>query len=248
MKATHILFLSWGLMAFEDAPIEIIGGNIPYVFSDQKNGVHNRVYEKIIVGSPLAINLTFTPYQLAIERFSKHQADCQYIASDDPSFYSSYLKLPPEQIIISDTINQVNMRVYSRVGTPPPRELFSLLQRTLIIDEGTYNAFDRNFTKAGDITIIKTNLPQESILKLKQGEGDYAILFDLDAEAYFRSSHTQPLPMSKELSLRTVGEALVCWKSEKTSRLIHHINDKLSLLKKNVSLNPCLFSATNTAS
>ena len=212
--------------------LKIYGTEIPRLFHSEHNGPYDRLFERLVGDFP-EYSLTRMPMRRAQRRFLAGEADCLFVGSKDPGMYEK-LGMPAEKILLSEAVNRVAIRVYTRSGEIVISDLEALRGKTVAIDfgAGTSEVFYKRFREK-DITILPVAKLEQAFSLLKQNRISAMVAFDFDVELYIEGHPMDEGVYSYDPSylLEENSDAIVCWRSAGSETFIKHINKRLEELK-----------------
>lgn len=208
------------------------------MFDEKNPGPYNLLYNSLVAGSDFEIVLTMLPIRRASQIFSARGADCMFLGSPDPIIYSGF-GMEQNEIIHSDTIMTVSMKIYGPVGSEPINDPSKLFDINFAVD-----------VSVGDISQLKELIPydREGILfartladgfrLLDQGRVEALIAIDIDVKTLqAQDARYELYSVSDSFVLRQTEDVFVCRKFPRTEQFIEYINQRNSELQKAGLLN-----------
>lgn len=228
-----ILLLLPGLgRAYADDPLRIFGTEIPRLFHSQKKGPYDALFLDLVDGFS-TYRLTRMPMRRAQQRFLIGEADCLFVASNDQLMYMK-LGMPKEKILLSQSVNNVVIRVFTRTGEEVVSNLSELHGKTVAIDfgAGTSEVFYKRFHDAG-VTILPVAKLEQAFSLLKQGRVAGIVAFDFDVDLFLARNPAEAatIEFDPAYKLDENSDAIVCWRSPVTEAFIKHVDKRLEALK-----------------
>ncbi|MCK0070561.1 substrate-binding periplasmic protein [Kordiimonas laminariae] len=215
-----------------DDDLTVFGTEIPRLFHSQQPGPYDQLFDTL-VGEYPSYSLMRMPMRRAQRRFLAGEADCLFVGSKDPETYEQ-LGMPADEILLSDAVNRVAIRVYTRSGEMIVRDLEQLRGKTVAIDfgAGTSELFYKRFREK-DITILPVAKLEQAFSLLKQNRVSAIVAFDFDVELYVNRhpGDAEIFSYDPTYLLEENSDAIVCWRSEGSEAFIKHVNKRLEELK-----------------
>lgn len=230
---SRVLLLSALLSLFpaqaqESDTITLFGTSIPGMFDDREPGPYNIIFDRLMAGVRADVIVTMLPSRRATKVFSSRGVDCMFLGSPNPLFYSAF-GMKPEEIIHSDTIKVVALKIYGPAGRSPFEDSSILFRANFAVDVGI-----------GDVSYLKDLIPfeREGVLfartlvdgfkLLDQGRIEALVAIDLDVQSLNAKSsrYYERYSVSQTYELRRTEDVFVCRKFPRTERFISDINKR----------------------
>lgn len=221
------------LQAADGDKITIFGTAIPGIFDENEPGPYNTLYNQVIAGVSFPTVLTMLPIRKATKVFGERGADCIFAGSPDESFYTER-GFDVEELVISDTIQDIRLKIYGPIGGSPIEDYRILSDINFAIDIGI-----------GEVHMLRSKIPVEgeSVLyaqtltagfkMLDVGRIQALIAIDVDVEALkMKSQRYRQYPVSDTFVLRKTEDVFVCRKMMRTERFIEEINQRMVELRQ----------------
>lgn len=239
------LFLQSPLAASDSAnaegPLSVIGFKVPWLFDDEVPGPYNAVFDHMRRTYAYDINVDFLPTRRAERRFFKGTPDC-YLIGDYQEGVFEDRGLKRSDIIISDPINMVQIRLVTRPGEPLVSSLEEVYGRTLVVDLaiGGYDRVKRVHLRE-PVAAIDSDGVRQAVNVLLQKRVDVAMVMDYDLALFLeRNPNTQKPVFDPNLVIEEVKDAVVCRRNPRSINFIQHINEQLAALKASGELDRLL--------
>ena len=230
-----LLFISlalYPLHAEEQDTVTLFGTSIPGMFDENEPGPYNILYNRLITGVRASVVLTMLPIRRATKVFSARGVDCMFLGAPNPEFYSEQ-GLKAEEIIYSNTVKAIALKVYAPIGAAPYENATILFTGNYVIDMGV-----------GEIKPLGQIIPvdREGVLfastlvdgfkLLDQGRVEALVAIDIDVQTLqAKDKRYRQYPVSETFELRRTKDVFVCRKFPRTERFIADINSKVAELK-----------------
>lgn len=230
-----LLFISLAMSparAEEQDTITLFGTAIPGMFDDNEPGPYNTLYNRLLEGVRADVVLTMLPIRRATRFFSARGVDCMFLGAPNPEFYSEQ-GLKADEIIYSNTVKAVALKVYAPIGTAPYEDASILFTGNYVIDMGV-----------GEIKPLGQLIPvnREGVLfastlvdgfkLLDQKRVVALVAIDVDVQTLqAKNKRYLQYPVSKTFELRRTKDVFVCRRFPRTERFIADINSRVSELK-----------------
>ncbi len=232
----------------DDETVIISGTEITGLFDSKMPGPYDNVYTYLTEGFA-SVKLIREPIRRAQRGFFKQESDCLFVGSAVEDFYL-LRGMPKDKLLMSNGVNQVTLRVFTRPGEPVIENLNALKGKVIAVDSGagtSTNFYDRYFSR--EVQILSTEKLEQAFLLLKQKRVVAVVAFDLDVNLLLKRQPSAALyEFSENFMLDRNEDAIVCWRSAKTERFIEHINKRLNEMHKEGTMQALLYSSARMLS
>jgi hypothetical protein len=213
-------------------PITVAGTEINGLLEEGPSGPFHDIYQELTLGIEHSALLQVAPIKRATRQFLEKKAQCLYVGSELPSYYTS-LGLDVDELVISNQIFRIRIQLFGPKGTAPIEELGSLRGKTIAIDSGVGGVEFIAKTIAQDMS--KVLVVQSSIQGFQLLEaGRVAALVAIDIDVEVLKAH-EPMyaayPASKSFFIHESSDVMVCHRSQQSERFVAHINQRLDELR-----------------
>lgn len=220
-----------GVPEADDKPVIVSGMQIPYVLDDAKKGPYNVIFDEITKDYKGTVRLNIQPYKRAHLTFASRQSDCLYIATNKLSAYVER-GFPNSQIIISQSINEIELRAYSKAGADKINSIEALKGSAVAYDVTAGPMEQLQSLLGANVEILPVLDIEQAFSLLDADRVSAAVVFDVDMEIWkSRKPKGFPYKPVEGIGLWQDGDALACWKNTNTRSLINHVNGKLPSLR-----------------
>lgn len=218
--------------------IVILKASIPGIFDVQKPGPYNHLFDTVMekVGTPVSHRWGQVPKAM-FDLYMK-DVDCIFISSLSTDYFEKW-GFAKEQILASDPVNDIAVRVYAAPGVTPPKDLRGFVGRLAVGDHTTIDSLRVRGALPRGLNIVETEGYREAFDLLDQGRVDFVIAFDFDASLYFDSVGVE-YPTNPEIILVELQDAVSCVKSPKVEAFLVDLNAVIADLRKSGQLQKLL--------
>lgn len=223
--------------AGEEPRVHIAGTIIPTILAVKEPGPYNEIYELLIEGYIPAPQLHMVPIRRANLMFFSGKMDCLYISSDELPFFVQG-GLSPADLVISDVIHRIFVKVYTLEGAPVITAAEQLIGQNVAVDITVGEPSDVN-QKFFDnrATLLPAETIEQTLALLAQGRVTAAIVYDIDmAIRRARFPEMPDFQADPGFSLEDEVDTMACRRNSRTEALIAHINQQLAALKSSGKL------------
>lgn len=252
--AVSLHFMASDKAGYADEPTEMLTvsvGTIPYVLHSEKPGPHNEVLDAVLLkAAKPGYQITMVPHYRANRDFFSHQSDCLYITVSDPVLYpegSGENIMAPDaplyknSIRLSQPINSIQLRAYTRQGEPVIRSYEDLEGKVIIgVRTQLQNIHDK-LKEHGAIILMIEDFTK-GLQLLDKGRADAVITYSMDVQVMVDDEHTKAsikdvpiLPRhshDQSFSLLSVSEHIACWRSPEADQFLNRVNGHIQTLQE----------------
>lgn len=237
-KIMGIAFLAVGLthLAWADeqqSEIKIYGGVVEKLFESNGQGPYNKLLKSIFDNSSYALNVSYSGFRRANRGFISDKNSCHFIASDSQSFYKTLDGLDISNLLFSDSINTVTLRIYSLKGSEPVASLDALKGHSILVDSPAMNSLGLYIEFPENVSWLTTKSAGQSYELLASKRGQYIIAYDLDIRIGVGEHFNDVVVWDPALNLRSLNEVMVCHATEDNRKFISYFNKRLKEIKDN---------------
>lgn len=210
-------------------PIDLVGLRLPWLLDKEQPGPYNRIIRRIVETFPSGAVLHVYPYRRALRKFLHGDAKCTAPATYD-EFYFRSSGLTRADILVSDPINIVSVRAFTRPGDPVVRGAEDLNGRTAAVHMAVGGATRfKEVHSLYDMQAIDAHDIDQAYALLYQRRVDTILMMDYDYTLYAaRHPALERLVFDESVSLEQSYDAIICKKSPATLDFIRHVNRALS--------------------
>lgn len=227
--------------ASTEGRLSVVGFKVPWLFDDEIPGPYNAVFDHMRQTYAHDINIDFLPTRRAERRFFNGTPDC-YLIGDYQEGVFEERGLQRSDIVISDPINMVQIRLVTRPGEPVVSSLDDVYDRTLVIDLaiGGYDRVSRvHLTKPA--AAIDSDGVRQAVNVLLQKRVDIAMVMDYDLTLFLeRNPNVQKPAFDPNLVIEKVKDAVVCKRNPRSLKFIQHVNEQLVAMRASGELDKLL--------
>ena len=222
------------------AVISVAGTKIPGIFDDEIPGPYNTVFADLDRSTGNRLRLKYLPLRRAQRILFSGKTDCFFVGTNQPDFYIAR-GIPEHRLLISDSINRVSVKAFTRPGEPLISTSHDLEHKVVALDiaTGSTAAFKKSYLPA-KTDVISTNSVAQALAILDQGRVHAAICFDFDMIQYIRRRPEASKYMHDPDFSVLVNDSVICWRSKKTEALLTEINRRLAQLRASGQLGEML--------
>lgn len=224
-----------------EGSISVVGFKVPWLFDDEIRGPYNTVFDHMRQTYAYDIEVDFLPIRRAERRFFNGTPDC-YLIGDYQEGVFEDRGLQRSDIIISDPINIVRIRLVTRPGEPVITSLEEVYGRTLVVDLaiGGYDRVSRVHLKEPVAAIDSVDVRQ-AVNVLLQKRVDIAMVMDYDLALFMQRNPGISKPIfDPGLVIEEVKDAVVCKRNPRSIKFIQHVNEQLAILRASGDLDRLL--------
>jgi ABC-type amino acid transport substrate-binding protein len=218
----------------KENPLELISYNIPGVFESNVPSIHYEFWDLISKDLKRKVNFHFEPVRRGSRELKNRKNSCLYIASLNKNYYKNTVKMNPDDLLFSDVLTTMNLKVYSRYGLKPITSIDELKGKTIIF-RTPYSGREQDALSSlsnANANVIRVDSQERAFEMLSKGRVDYGVGYDTNVKLFYEKQGLSPFPVSKDFNLFKFEQGLVCKKSEENKKVIEAFNRISKILKK----------------
>ncbi len=213
--------------------VTLFGTSIPGMFDDVEIGPYNIIYNRIIAGVRADVVMTMLPIRRATKVFSARGVDCMFLGAPNPSFYVDH-GMREEDIIYSDTIKTVFLKIYGPIGSEPYEDASILHAENFAVDVGVGEI--KNLVHLIPIQregALFASTLVDGFRLLDQGRVSALVAIDIDVKTLqAKDARYDKYSVSDSYVLRQTKDVFVCRKFPRTERFIEDVNRRTKELRQ----------------
>ncbi len=228
-----VIILIAGNTLASPPPPTIYGYILEYRLKEGGTDQYNKLFDTL-KKEGLEFNLEIKPFKRVMRKFISEQETACIFPTSKNAIAKSVPELEDLPIIVSDPVDQISLRVFTRANSPKVSNIAELKNKKVAL----WNGLNPKLFLEGTNTIIETT-PNELVrVRMLNAKRIYAILgFTPDVILAAQQLNLPAPHFDENLALfRDEGASLVCKESPQNVELIKNFNITLKKLKHNGEL------------
>ena len=207
--------------------VTFAGIHIPYLLEEGGEGLYNQFYNRIAQTAMFDSALVVMPIKRAQRAFLTKQVDCLFVGARVPTFYAEAGK-----VLISQTINNVYLKAYTRSGDQIIENANGLKGKILVGEVGALQNLSDFTSSPFNSSLLPVNSTEQAFAILAEERADVVIAFTLDAELYLKQHPELLFQVSEDYFVFSNQEVVICHDAASGQKVIDHTNQIVEELSK----------------
>lgn len=220
------------LIPLNQDSIVVIAHNIPAIFEDKIQSDHHKLWDRLRIRMNKPILINFFPMKRAMRQFDVNRKSCLYLATLEKNYYKSKFWTNPTELLFSDPINQIFLKIYSARGVLKINSLEELNGETVIVRQSMIDHLNSDVLSLKKVKLMGVSSHKQTIEMLDKNRAEYGLVYGSDANKIFSDLNIVPLEATDDELLHSFYNGLVCHKTEGNRVLIDHLNSLMAELRK----------------
>ncbi len=212
--------------------VVVIGTEIQGLLDADQPGPYNEIFHMITAGYSRPATMNIAPIKRAQRLFAARGANCLYVGSDDPTYYTR-LGFPVDEVMISKGIYGIRIRIYSARNSAAIESNSELKDKIIAMDVGVGSV-----NHVADIMghplvqILSAQTLAQGFQVLDKGRVFGLVAIDTDVK-YLQQKDVRykGYSVSDTFSVHGGDDVLVCRRSSVTEPFMAYVNTRIDALK-----------------